>query len=63
LAGAIDVSLTYFPSDLMQPPLERLNFCGAHRGQLTRHGRSVVRGPLKRTGLERIMNSEFLKNG
>jgi hypothetical protein len=26
LAGAIDVSLTYFPSDLMQPPLERLNF-------------------------------------
>jgi hypothetical protein len=35
LVGAIDVSLTYFPMDLMQPPLERLNFCGAHRGQLS----------------------------
>jgi hypothetical protein len=35
LAGLIDVSLTYFPRDLMQPPLERLNFCGAHPGQLS----------------------------
>jgi len=43
LAGAIDVSLTYFPMDLMQPPLERLNFCGAHRGQLTVDSRQSTR--------------------